>query len=87
MSESGVFDDADAQAAANGAAFACFVASGQTCVSGTRLVVQDGIYDEFMARFMEKVSSVTRRMGSRTSITPVPWPPADPFAAHNGDSP
>ena len=60
-----VFDDADAQSAANGAAFACFVASGQTCVSGTRLIVQDRIYEEFMELFMKKVESVRRRMGSR----------------------
>ncbi|KAI0921594.1 hypothetical protein AcV5_000853 [Taiwanofungus camphoratus] len=59
-----VFNDADAQSAANGAAFACFVASGQTCVSGTRLIVQDAIYDEFMARFMQKVESITSRMGN-----------------------
>ncbi|KAI0774445.1 aldehyde dehydrogenase [Fomes fomentarius] len=59
-----VFDDADVQSAANGAAFACFVASGQTCVSGARLIVQDKIYDAFMARFMQKVESVTRRMGN-----------------------
>ncbi|PCH41451.1 aldehyde dehydrogenase [Wolfiporia cocos MD-104 SS10] len=58
-----VFNDADIQSAANGAAFACFVASGQTCVSGTRLIVQDGIYDKFMDRFMQKVESVTARMG------------------------
>ena len=64
-----MFDDADAQSAANGAAFACFVASGQTCVSGTRLVVQDKIYDDFMARFMDKVESITRRMGSRKFIS------------------
>lgn len=49
----------------NGAAFACFVASGQTCVSGTRLLVQDEIYDEFMDGFMRKVESITRRMGDR----------------------
>ncbi len=63
-----VFDDADVQSAANGAAFACFVASGQTCVSGARLIVQDKIYDAFMERFMQKVESVTRRMGNRACI-------------------
>ena len=66
-----MFDDADAQSAANGAAFACFVASGQTCVSGTRLIVQDGIYDAFMDLFMKKVRSVTERMGNRM-CTPLP---------------
>ena len=63
-----MFDDADAQSAANGAAFACFVASGQTCVSGTRLIVQEKIYDEFMDLFMKKVASITNRMGSRTHL-------------------
>lgn len=53
------------ESAVNGAAFACFVASGQTCVSGTRLLVQDDIYDEFMDGFMRKVESITRRMGDR----------------------
>ncbi|KAI0677370.1 aldehyde dehydrogenase [Trametes maxima] len=59
-----VFNDADVQSAVNGAAFACFVASGQTCVSGTRLLVQDGVYDEFMDLFMKKVASIRNRMGN-----------------------
>ena len=59
------------QSAANGAAFACFVASGQTCVSGTRLIVQDGIYDEFMEQFLRKVESITARMGNRTLLARV----------------
>lgn len=58
-----VFDDADLRSAVNGAAFACFVASGQTCVSGTRLIVQDGIYDEFMKLFLDKVEGIRRGMG------------------------
>jgi acyl-CoA reductase-like NAD-dependent aldehyde dehydrogenase len=62
-----VFDDADIECAVNGAAFACFVASGQTCVSGARLIVQSGIYDVFMSRFLDKVESIRRRMGDRKS--------------------
>ncbi|KAK0453870.1 aldehyde dehydrogenase [Armillaria borealis] len=57
------FNDADPVAAVNGAAFASFVASGQTCVSGTRLIIQDGIYDAFMNHFLKKVESIYRRMG------------------------
>ena len=53
-----VFDDADVESAVSGAAFACFVASGQTCVSGTRLIVQEKIYDEFLKRFTEKTKQV-----------------------------
>ncbi|KAJ7167472.1 aldehyde dehydrogenase [Mycena filopes] len=58
-----VFDDADIPSAVNGAAFAAFVASGQTCVSGTRLIVHDTIWDEFMPLFVEKANSIRRRMG------------------------
>ncbi|KAG8701514.1 hypothetical protein FRC08_004044 [Ceratobasidium sp. 394] len=58
-----VFGDADLQAAVNGAAFACFVASGQTCVSGTRLIVEDSIYEEFVDAFIKNVKSIEERMG------------------------
>ncbi|KAG8725360.1 hypothetical protein FRC09_001164 [Ceratobasidium sp. 395] len=58
-----VFGDADLQAAVNGVAFACFVASGQTCVSGTRLIVEDSIYDEFVDAFVKKVKSIEERIG------------------------
>ncbi|KAH9844074.1 aldehyde dehydrogenase [Rhodofomes roseus] len=59
-----VFKDADIQAAVAGAAFACFIASGQTCVSGTRLIIHNDIYDEFMEQFLKKVESITARMGN-----------------------
>ena len=60
-----VFDDADVPSAVNGAAFASFIASGQTCVSGTRLLVQSGVYDAFVSQFLDKVRSITSRMGDR----------------------
>lgn len=65
-----VFDDADLESAVNGAAFASFVASGQTCVSGTRLIIQAGIYEKFMEKFLAKVESIRRRMGDRTLVFP-----------------
>ncbi|KII94913.1 hypothetical protein PLICRDRAFT_169620 [Plicaturopsis crispa FD-325 SS-3] len=58
-----VFADADIPSAVNGTAFAAFVASGQTCVSGTRVLVQSEVYDEFMERFLEKVEGVRKGMG------------------------
>lgn len=61
-----VFNDADLPSAVNGVAFASFIASGQTCVSGTRIIIQEQVYEEFMTRFLEKVESITRRMGNRT---------------------
>ncbi|KAF9058008.1 aldehyde dehydrogenase domain-containing protein [Panaeolus papilionaceus] len=63
-----IFNDADLVSAVNGVAFASFVASGQTCVSGTRIIVQNSIYDEFMARFLEKVESIRRRMGEPSNV-------------------
>ncbi|KAJ7780969.1 aldehyde dehydrogenase domain-containing protein [Mycena metata] len=59
-----VFDDADITSAVNGAAFAAFVASGQTCVSGTRLIIHESIWDVFMSLFVEKANSIRRRMGN-----------------------
>ena len=60
-----VFDDADIPSAVNGAAFASFIASGQTCVSGTRLLVQSGVYDAFVSQFLKKVRGIRDRMGDR----------------------
>ncbi|KAF8591484.1 aldehyde dehydrogenase [Ramaria rubella] len=59
-----VFEDADLKSAINGVAFAAFVASGQTCVSGTRLIIQEKIYDAFMCGFLEKIRGITLRIGS-----------------------
>ncbi|GJJ07523.1 hypothetical protein Clacol_001725 [Clathrus columnatus] len=59
-----VFEDACIKAAVNGVAFAAFIASGQTCVSGTRLLVHSKVYDEFMAQFLEKTRNITNRIGN-----------------------
>ncbi|TFK28870.1 aldehyde dehydrogenase [Coprinopsis marcescibilis] len=58
-----IFDDADLISAVNGVAFASFIASGQTCVSGTRILIQEGIYDEFIRLFLEKVEDIRHGMG------------------------
>lgn len=59
-----IFNDADLISSVNGAAFAAFIASGQTCVSGTRILVQNDIYDTFISLFTEKAESIKRRMGN-----------------------
>lgn len=64
-----IFNDADLESAINGTAFASFVASGQTCVSGARIIVQEGIYHEFVAAFIEKVLGITKRIGDRTVLS------------------
>jgi succinate-semialdehyde dehydrogenase/glutarate-semialdehyde dehydrogenase len=53
-----VFDDADLQEALQGALVCKFRNSGQTCISANRMLVQDGIYDDFLSAFTEAVSSL-----------------------------
>jgi succinate-semialdehyde dehydrogenase/glutarate-semialdehyde dehydrogenase len=50
-----VFDDADLNAALDGAVLCKYRNSGQTCISANRILVQDSVYDEFVARFCERV--------------------------------
>ena len=45
-----VFDDADVDEAVKGAIICKFRNAGQTCVCANRLLVQDGIYDDFVAK-------------------------------------
>ncbi len=51
-----VFDDADLEAAVEGAVAAKFRNAGQTCVSANRIYVQSGIYDTFAEKFSRRVS-------------------------------
>jgi succinate-semialdehyde dehydrogenase / glutarate-semialdehyde dehydrogenase len=48
-----VFDDADLDEAVAGALLCKYRNSGQTCITANRIYVQAGIYDEFLARFVE----------------------------------
>lgn len=72
-----VFDDADLEQAAFGAISGIFAATGQTCIAGSRLLVQDSIHDAFV----EKLVAVARtaRMGDpmdlETQVGPVTTPP------------
>jgi acyl-CoA reductase-like NAD-dependent aldehyde dehydrogenase len=53
-----ICDDADLSVAVDGALFATFFHAGQLCESGTRCFVPESIYDEFMARALERVQSI-----------------------------
>ncbi|MDZ5457949.1 aldehyde dehydrogenase [Azohydromonas lata] len=72
-----VFEDADMDQAVFGAISGIFAATGQTCIAGSRLLVQDSIHD----RFVEKLLSIARtaRMGNPmdadTQVGPVTTPP------------
>jgi succinate-semialdehyde dehydrogenase/glutarate-semialdehyde dehydrogenase len=53
-----VFDDADLGEAVAGAITCKFRNSGQTCISANRMLVQDAIYDDFLAAFSQAVSGL-----------------------------
>lgn len=63
-----VFDDADLDAAVDGAIASKFRNSGQTCVCANRLYVQEGIYDAFVAAFAERVASLKVGEGLREGV-------------------
>ncbi|MBT8457281.1 MAG: NAD-dependent succinate-semialdehyde dehydrogenase [Alphaproteobacteria bacterium] len=56
-----VFDDADVDAAVEGAIACKFRNNGQTCVCANRIYVQDGVYDEFARKLSDKLA--TMRVG------------------------
>jgi succinate-semialdehyde dehydrogenase/glutarate-semialdehyde dehydrogenase len=53
-----VFDDADLDAAVEGAIMSKFRNAGQTCVCANRILVQDGIHDAFVERFTAAVAGM-----------------------------
>jgi succinate-semialdehyde dehydrogenase/glutarate-semialdehyde dehydrogenase len=53
-----VFDDADLDAAVEGAIASKYRNTGQTCVCANRIFVQDGVYDEFARRFTDRVKQL-----------------------------
>ena len=53
-----VFDDADLDAAVQGAMVCKYRNSGQTCVCANRIFVQDGIYDAFSEKFVTAVQDL-----------------------------
>ncbi|MEO1888553.1 MAG: NAD-dependent succinate-semialdehyde dehydrogenase [Cycloclasticus sp.] len=54
-----VFDDADIDAAVDGAMASKFRNTGQTCVCANRIFVQDAVYDEFSTKLAQKVQQLT----------------------------
>jgi acyl-CoA reductase-like NAD-dependent aldehyde dehydrogenase len=68
-----VFEDANLDAAVNGAAWAIFHNQGQACIAGSRLLLQESIADEFLERFIILARSI--RLGdpldSKTEMGPL----------------
>lgn len=72
-----IFDDADIDNAIKGAISGIFAATGQTCMAGSRLLVQEGVYDRFVGKLIEFAAQA--RMGDpmdqNTQVGPVTTPP------------
>ena len=56
-----VFDDANIEDAVNGAVSGIFAATGQTCIAGSRLLLQESIHDAFLQKLLALAK--TARMG------------------------
>ena len=54
-----VLDDADIDAAVEAATFGKFLNAGQICMAINRIIVDGKVYDEFLAKFLDKVKSLT----------------------------
>ena len=67
-----VFDDADIDSAVNGAIISKYRNAGQTCVCANRFYVQDGVYDEFVRKFTDKVKTLKVGNGFVDGVTQGP---------------
>jgi succinate-semialdehyde dehydrogenase/glutarate-semialdehyde dehydrogenase len=63
-----VFDDADLDAAVEGAVLSKFRNSGQTCVCANRFLVQDGIHDRFVAALAARVRAMKVGPGTEAGV-------------------
>ncbi len=64
-----VFDDADLDAAVQGAMVSKYRNAGQTCVCANRILVQDSVYDEFASKFADAVSRLKLGTGVEQGVT------------------
>jgi succinate-semialdehyde dehydrogenase/glutarate-semialdehyde dehydrogenase len=67
-----VFDDADLDAAVDGAIASKYRNTGQTCVCANRLYVQDGVYDAFSAKLSDAVKKLKPANGLEPGATQGP---------------
>ncbi|MDB5118649.1 MAG: gabD2 [Mucilaginibacter sp.] len=67
-----VFDDADLDAAVEGALISKYRNAGQTCVCANRLYVQDSVYDAFAAKLVARVRAIKVGDGSEPGVTQGP---------------
>ncbi|MFM2148429.1 MAG: hypothetical protein RLZZ187_735 [Pseudomonadota bacterium] len=75
-----VFDDADLDAAVQGAMASKYRNTGQTCVCANRILVQDGVYDAFAAKLKAAVEALKVGNGMEPGVTQGPLINADAVA-------
>jgi succinate-semialdehyde dehydrogenase/glutarate-semialdehyde dehydrogenase len=63
-----VFDDADLDAAVEGAIIAKFRNGGQTCVCANRIYIQNGVYDAFAEKLAKRVAAMTLGDGNVAGV-------------------
>ena len=71
-----VFEDADLKAAVSGVVSGIFAATGQTCIAGSRLLVQNSIKDKFVAQLTDiaRSAKIGDPMQPDTNIGPITTP-------------
>ncbi len=72
-----VFEDANLDNAVKGAVAGIFAASGQTCIAGSRLLVQESIHDAFVERLVDfaRSAKLGNPIDMDTEVGPVTTPP------------
>jgi succinate-semialdehyde dehydrogenase/glutarate-semialdehyde dehydrogenase len=63
-----VFDDADLDAAVEGAMISKYRNAGQTCVCANRILVQDGVYDAFARKLGDKIKTLKVGPGTESGV-------------------
>jgi len=84
-----VFDDADLDEAVAGAITCKYRNSGQTCISANRMLVQEGIYDDFLSGFTEAVRGLKVADGFTEGVNVGPLidePAVDKVERHVADA-
>lgn len=68
-----IFGDADLESALNGAIAGIYGGGGQTCLAGSRILIEDGLYDEFVDEFVRRARRIVLGdpLDDRTEIGPI----------------
>lgn len=68
-----VFDDADIESAVNGIIAGNFGASGQSCVAGSRVLIQSGIYNDVLSELDKRARQIIvgDPLGEKTQVGPL----------------